>query len=258
MIINWFETWKNFLIFLGVAAWAAPFVHEWWKKRRKPVVSIHFDKDGWIKHSKAALLYRMSIGILVKEADVFIEDMSLIVSHNSGEIRKFKWLHISETVNSVRHNDDFIESKKEQMAIGYNMTKESYVQPIFTFYQEEFQNETSSLFRRLSQMRFNYTQSNSDKNRIRTEQIYLDAEAAYRRHWPFRQGDYLCELTIKTSSKHSFTKSFSFNMDATSSQVFATETLRIALNQLQNDYIAEVKNLALDAQHYWWRFDVIS
>ena len=231
---------STFIISLvGALAWL-PILYKAIKQQfQKTVIKIYPYKFFEICENEYNVILNIRVGIHTKIKDAFIEKITLDIQHSNGDKRNFEWAQIIEPLTQTAINDTIMPTSRKLNAIGYNISKDTYTEPLISFTSPDFRNKYESLWEKIRIQSFHINQNKSDKKQLKLFDPYIQLVNAYKHHYTFTAGDHTAILTFVTASGQTFSKSFSFHIDETNVETLRELNLKMVLDKLENTYIRE-------------------
>jgi len=224
--------------YIGAGAWL-PQVATWvYKAIVRPVVTLVPEPTAQVGFTSYGPIFNLQLALGSERSDALIDGIELLIRHNDGEGRTFRWSGLNETFSEVRDvtgNRQQIVGR-DQIPIALKIGTTSLVEKFVRFQEPRYHESDRSLFAALV-AHFNHLKRTDPEyvaKTLQSKELFDVIEARKQSFW-WRAGQYEVTIRISSPSKLRFPRDrLSFSLT-----VADVERLRQNVDLLQ----AELQNI---------------
>jgi len=193
--------------YIGAAAWL-PQIATWlYRVAVRPKLRIIPEPTAEIGFTNYGPIFNLRMAFFVERRDLILDGIELIIRHESGEQRMFRWVAIGETFSQI--TDAFGNPQqtvaRDQAAIAIKISTQSFVEKKVRFQEPRYHQADGVVMRTLVE-HFNFLKQKNPatfvQEALASKQFYDAIEGRHAEFW-WKPGHYT--VGLKLSSPQSFT-----------------------------------------------------
>lgn len=202
------------LAIIGALAWVYPLAI--WIKNllTKTEVEIINHKDLEIGFTFYGPIINLNLAFSAERKDAFIKNVQLTIAHEQNETSVFHWEWFEEVLLEMDIPESgIVPYRKNQKAIAIKVPTEMLIEKKVGFQSKKYKEEFSKLYSSTNETIMNLTSNGNDHTQIRTSKEYNDFNDLFKKHFPWKVGQYHGTIEVFVASrKKTFKQIFIFEM----------------------------------------------
>lgn len=191
--------------YIGAAAWLPQIITWIYRATLKPKLRVVPDQVAEVGFTNFGPIFNVRMAFFVENRDLIIDDIDLVVRHEGGEERMFRWAGLGETFSEITDsagNRQIVS--RDQSPIAIKIVTESLVEKFVRFQEPRFHAADGSTTRTLVS-HFNFLKQKTPTGFVpqvlESKEYFSVVEQRQKWFW-WKPGRY--EVTLKPRSPQKF------------------------------------------------------
>lgn len=241
--------------YIGAAAWLPQIVTWVYKSIVKTKLRVIPDQWADISFTRLGPIFNVRMAFLVENRDLIIDGMELLLRHQDGETRSFRWAGLAETFSEIT---DSVGNKqivgRDQSPIAIKVVTQSLLEKFVRFQEPRYQAADKALADNLVS-HFNFLKQKDPQSYVRevlaSKELFTIIEQ--RQKWfSWKPGRY--EVTLKPRSPQKFQlvgSTFEFELQAVDVDLLR-KNVPLIDTEVRNIVSSNLPNAKLQPITWYW------
>lgn len=245
--------------YIGAAAWLPQIIILIYLTTLKPKLRIIPDQTAQVGFTSYGPIFNVRMAFFVEKRDLIIDGIDIIVQHEGGEVREFRWSGLGETFSEITDSAGHKQIiSKDQTPIAIKVVTQSLIDKFVRFQEPQFHNADGSTTRALVS-HFNFLKRKAPNGFVpqvlESKEYFSVVEQRQKWFW-WKPGRY--ELKLKPSSPQKFeliNATFAFELHEVEVDLLR-QNVPIIDTEIRNTIMSNIPNT--DPEQFTWQWANVS
>lgn len=241
--------------YIGAAAWLPQILVLIYLATIKPKLRIIPDQTAEVGFTSFGPIFNVRMAFFVEKRDLIIDGIDLLVRHEGGEVREFRWAGIGETFSEITDSAGHKQIiSKHQTPIAIKVVTQSLVDKFVRFQEPRFHDADGSTTRALVS-HFNFLKQKAPDGfvpQVLESKEYFSVVDQRRKWFWWKPGRY--EITLKPSSPQKFeltSPTFAFELQEVDIDLLRRNVSLID-TEIRNTIISNIPDMKPEKLAWQW------